>query len=132
MNIGEVMTYSLVPALLYLIFSAFEEIQVRYMELTIKSSPLEQAPLDITLWIIPPLSTFTKLILTLMRPMRWAFLIFLGFQTVWYYPLILFIVSIGTSVAVVTASHLIFGLRMPALLGYLVMPIVGTWMWLSL
>ena len=125
------MTYSLIPALSYLVFSVFEEIQVRYMELTLKASPLELAPLDVQLWLVPPISTFSKLFLTCSRPMRWGFLIYLGFQTHWLYPVIVFILSIGTSIGIVTVTHLWFGLRLPALLGYLVMPIAGTWMWVA-
>lgn len=125
------MLFLLVPGILYLVFNAFEEIQVRYMELTLKATPLELAPLDLKLWVEPPLSAFATLFLFLMRPMRWAFLVYLGFQTVWYYPIILFVVSIGTSVAVVTATHLIFGLRTPSLIAYLVMPITGVWMWFA-
>lgn len=132
MNIGDVMTYSLFPALLYLLFCAFEEIQVRYMELTLKASALDLAPMDTMLWLVPPISSFTKLFLTLSRPMRWGFLIYLGFQTVWFYPAILFALSIVTSILFVKVVQSMFGLRMPAILGYLVMPISGTWMWLSL
>lgn len=125
------MPFSLLPGILYLVFNAFEEIQVLYMDLTLKASPLEQAPLYLKLWVDPPLSAFTKLFLFLMRPMRWAFLIYLGFQTVWYYHVILLVVSIGTAVAVVTATHLMCGLWTPSLIACLVIPITGVWMWIA-
>lgn len=126
------MQYPLAPAILYLSFSALEEIPVRYMQLTQKVSPLDRAPLDTKLWLTPPLSTLLTTFLLIMRPMRWAFLIYLGFQTVWYYPLIIFGISILSTLLLVLLVQMTMGLRFPTLLSFIGLPILGVWMWITI
>jgi hypothetical protein len=125
-------TLPILPAVLCLIFSMFEEIQVRYMELTLKASPLEQAPLDIALWIDGPFAPYSKILLFAARIVRWAFLIVMGYMTVWWYPIVLLLVTIPIALLVVTMTHLLVGLRLPSLLGYIAMPLLAVFMFIAL
>ena len=125
---------TLIPGVLYVLFNHFEELQVRHMQLTqwaSRNEAIECTHLDFKLWIEQPLALCAASLLLAARVFRWVFLFRLGFGIVWYYPVILLVVCLGTAKIGVTSIRMSSGLRMASLLGFIAMPVLGVAMWLS-
>lgn len=58
-----------------------------------------------------------------------AFLIYLGFNSTWYYPIMIFIVAAVTMSLSAVLIQRIFGAQIPAILSMVLLPIVGVWFW---
>lgn len=77
------------------------------------------------------LSTLPLLFLLIARVNGIVFLVYLGFRTVWWHPVALWI---GCLVATVVAASLFrgrTGLALPAVLGFAILPIAGVSLWLT-
>lgn len=118
-------------AVMFFVFELFDNIQTQHMCLIRKASPLDLAPIDYQLWLEGPLALITTIFGLVARIAGIAFLIYLGFQTRWFYPIILYAVSLPITIIFQSIIHIKIGLRLPAQLGYIVMPIVGVWMWFT-
>lgn len=124
------MNTALVFYAVYLLFYCFMN---RYHYLTVKSNPEDIAALDHTLWIkdgiISALSTFFLLVVRLTGI---AFLLFLGIQTIWYMPIIVFVIGLPLAIVLQSILNRFLGHALPALAGFLVLPIMGPLMFVAL
>jgi hypothetical protein len=59
-----------------------------------------------------------------------AFLIYLGFQTVWWHPIILWVGCLLATAVVASLFRGATGLTIPALLSFVVLPVTGVSLWL--
>lgn len=78
------------------------------------------------------LSIGTPILTLILRINGAAFLVYLGFQIVWYSPIVLYLIAVLILGAVSVILRATIGLLMPALLGYLFGPILGILLWFSL
>lgn len=117
--------------ILFACFEVFQAILVTYMQRSLSADMWDLAELDITLWRGGAISGFAKLFNLANRVGGIAFLIYLGFCTRWFYPIILYGVTLPTSAILTVIVQRTLGLRTPSLLGFIVIPIVAVWMWLS-
>jgi hypothetical protein len=119
---------------IWLIFSyeIFQNIQTEFSRRA-KSSPMYNlSALERKLWKDnSALSLFAMLFLLVIRINGIAFLVYLGFTTVWWHPIALWGGGLIGSVVAISLFKGPTGLTIPSLLAYLVLPIVGVVLWFS-
>ena len=125
------MTELLTPAILFIVFHLFHEIQASHLLLTSQAEPIDIAPLERKLWLDPPLALYATMLGFAARIAGVGFLIYFGFQTKWWYPLVLFPVSLLVIAFLKTLIRLKLGLLLPSLLGLVIVPATGVAMYLT-
>ena len=116
---------------LFLTYQIFYGLLSFYQSSTARAAPEDVATLDAKLWLEnTPLTTAATVLLLLVRINGLAFLVYLGFKTVWYAPLVLFLGALITMAVFNAIIRSFFGTALPSLLGAAVLPFIGASMWL--
>lgn len=116
----------------FAIFQVFYGLLSHYHSVTVRASPEDVATVDAKLWLeSTPLAAFATIFLLGTRILGILFLLYLGYKTTWYYPIVLFVGSLIPMVVVNAGLRAAFGTAVPALLGFVVLPVVGSWMWFT-
>ena len=118
-------------ALVFFVFEFFQNMLVQYLFMVSQSGPLQLAPIDYKIWLEGPFAPFAAAFMIVVRITGIAFLIYLGFRTRWFCPIILYCASLPVSVVLLAIVHRSFGIRSPSLVGFMVIPVFGAWMWFT-
>jgi hypothetical protein len=116
---------------LFLVFELFSNILVQWMHITTLASPLDRSYLDYLVWESATWSGFARIFAFGTRIVTFAFLIYLGFVTVWYWPICLYAVVLPVTILLHTVIRKMWGLTVPGSIGLAVIPIVGIGMWFT-
>lgn len=117
---------------IWLIFTyeIFGNLQTEFARRAMMSPMYNLSVLERSLWKKgSPLSLAALLFLVAARINGVVFLIYLGFKTAWWHPIIIWV---GCLISSVIASSLFkgkSGLAIPALLAFAILPITGIWLW---
>jgi len=106
-------------AILFFIFELFQNIQIKCMLAARNAQSWNLAPIDRKMWLDGPWALYTTCILAVARFAGIAFLLYFGYRTRWFYPIILWCVSMPVSVIFVSIFQVKFNIRYLAFLGYL-------------
>lgn len=118
---------------LFLILDMFYGRLSSYYINSIKSDPIDVSAIEFKLWHEnTPLSAFSTLFVSAARFTSILFLIFIGYKSNWFNPIILYLASlaINTFIHVFVKSYLIK--TTIALLGFLAIPVVAVFLYLSI
>lgn len=119
---------------IWLIFAyeTFENIQTEFARRAISSPAYNLSALERRLWKDSSvLSLATMGFLIAARINGIVFLIFLGFKTVWWYPIVLWVGCLISSMVAISLFKGPSGLAIPSLLGFIALPILAMALWLS-
>ena len=118
--------------ILFTIYHIFYGLLSYYHYWTMRQDPVNVAHLDYKLWMEnTPLSGCASLFLLLTRISGIAYLVYLGFKTVWFYPLGLFVFASFVMTIVNGFVRMRFGHNLPALFAFVVLPPVGAYLWIT-
>ena len=99
----------------------------------LKSSPIHLSLLESRLFHGGGFfSSITPLFTLLLRVNAVVFLVYLAFEYAWYFPIVLYLISLGALLLLSAILRPTIGLLLPALLGYVLGPILGVLIWLSM
>ena len=119
---------------IWLIFAyeILQNIQTEFARRAISSPMYNSSALERKLWKDnSALSFFAMLFLFIVRINGIAFLIYLGYTTVWWHPIALWIGCLIGSMVAISMFKGPTGLTIPSLLGYIVLPIAAVALWFS-
>ena len=115
---------------LFVVYQIFYGLLSYYQSSTVKANPEDVADLDAKLWIEnTPVAAAATVFLLLVRVAGIAYLFYLGYRTDWKNPVLLFLGALVIMAIVNTFIRKYFGGTLPALLAFLILPIVGGFLW---
>lgn len=122
----------LTTIVLYFFYQIFYGLLSLYFTISYQAAPSDLSNLEAKLWREETLlATVATFFVWLARFNGLAFLVYLGFQTQWYYPIVLWVVALVGMIIINMFIRMIFGLVVPALIGFVVLPVTGIWMWFT-
>lgn len=117
---------------IWLIFSyeVFGNVLTEFARRSMSSPAYSLSNLERRLWKENSAISLTALIfLFATRINGIVFLIYLGFRTVWWHPIAIWLGCLVATAVVVSMLRRRTGLAIPALMGFVVLPISGTALW---
>lgn len=117
---------------LFAIYQIFYGLLSFYYSTSASARPVDLAELDVKLWREDTaLAAGATMLLFAVRVNGIAFLVYLGLQTEWYFPIILWIATLVGMTVINTLVRRKLGMALPALPGFFVLPIVGVLLWFT-
>jgi hypothetical protein len=117
---------------LFSIYQIFYGLLSFYHSTSARAHPEDLAELDVKLWREDTaLAAGATMLLLAIRVNGIAFLVYLGVQTEWYFPIILWLTTLVGMSVINTLVRMKLGTALPALPGFVVLPIVGVWVWFT-
>lgn len=116
---------------LFLIYALFDNIQSSHLYRVMTTDRWSLAPIEKKIWLDQPQALAAIGFGLAARVYGIVFLIYLGIQTRWYYPILLYVVALPLVVFLQNVVRMKWGVLFPTLLGFIVLPLIGVWMWLS-
>jgi hypothetical protein len=119
-------------SLLFIAYNCFVGLLNTVAYNAIRSSPIHLSGVEIKLFHQNNfLGSATPALALALRINAIAFLIYLGFEITWYFPIILYLMSLIVLIAISAILRSTVGTLKPALLGYVLGPLLGVAMWLN-
>jgi len=110
---------------LFLIYSALENIHAEHMRMAKMASPLDQTPLDRKMWLDPPLSAVCSVITLVERVACYGFAVYVGFKTEWLIAPLILVVALGTDLVTATVAKLMRILGPISAFGFFINPVLA-------
>lgn len=117
---------------LFSIYQIFYGLLSFYHSTSARAHPEDLAELDAKLWREDTaLAAGATMLLLATRISGIAFLVYLGFKTEWYYPIVLWLATLVGMSVINTLIRMKLDAALPALPSFVLLPIVGVWMWFT-
>lgn len=117
---------------LFSVYQIFYGLMSFYHSVSARANPEDLANVDAKLWREDTaLAAGATIFLLAIRINGIAFLVYLGFQTEWYYPIALWVATLAGMTLINTIIRMRLGTALPALSGFIFLPITGVWMWFT-
>ena len=127
-----VITMPVTAIVLFSVYQIFYGLLGFYHSVSVRANPEDLADLDAKLWREDTaLAAGATTFLLAIRINGIAFLVYLGFQTEWYYPIALWVASLAGMTVINAIIRMWLGTALPALPGFILLPITGVWMWFT-
>ena len=123
---------SIATIALFSIYQIFYGLLSFYHSASARAHPEDLADLDAKLWREDTaLAAGATMLLLAIRINGIAFLVYLGFQTEWYYPIVLWLATLAGMSGINSLVRMKLGTARPALPGFVLLPVVGFWIWFT-
>ncbi len=114
----------------FTVYQAFYGLLSFYYSNAMQKHPEDLSEMECKLWREnTALSAGATLFVLAARITGVAWLVWFGIRTEWYYPALLFVVTLLGTVVINGFIRASFGVAVPALLGFVVLPASGTALW---
>jgi len=118
---------------LFVIYQVFYGLLSFYHSASVRANPEDLSDLDAKLWRDDTaLAAGATIFLMAIRINGVAFLVYLGFQTEWYYPIVLWVATLAGMTVINNLIRMWLGTVLPALPSFILLPIIGVWMWFAI
>jgi hypothetical protein len=123
---------TITTAALFVFYELFFAFLTYWYSSAMRANPEDLAEIEAKLWREDTaLASGATMLLLAFRVNGVAFLVYLGFQTTWYIPIVLWLATFVVNASINALLRVKLGRAELALPGFVVLPIVGVLMWFT-
>jgi hypothetical protein len=123
---------TITTAALFFFYELFSAFLTYWYSSAMRANPEDLAEIEVKLWREDTaLASGATMLLLAFRVNGVAFLVYLGFQTTWYIPIVLWLATFVVNASINALLRVKLGRAELALPGFVVLPIVGVLMWFT-
>ena len=123
---------TITTAALFFFYELFYAFLTYWYSSAMRANPEDLAEIEAKLWREDTaLASGATMLLLAFRVNGVAFLVYLGFQTTWYIPIVLWLATFVVNASINALLRVKLGRAELALPGFVVLPIVGVLMWFT-